>query len=461
MVGVEVGAAVVGAAVVGAAWWARRGRRGRGRRDRRGRPVGRFDGGVVATPRQQQPSHQRSHGKDEDPDEQSDTRSSPAVAPRLGAGSGPAWGPAARWARPPPYRQVGPRSRLRPPLRCHRLLRSRGPRPPMGLQRSRGRRCGAAAGSSLAARGRGQRRRPGGLRRCDRGGERGAEGDGVLGVHVHGDGTSSSDPTRRATNGMREEPPTSSTAPISSGRTPAEPIARRSAPIVSPSAGGSWPRARRGSCAPRCAGREAAPGSRRRCRWRALPSPPRSRPAGGRPPAATAGSDRSSVSSAPPRKRLTWASTAASKSTPPRRSMPSGRPMISKSAPRSSAAPFAAPRRTATPQQGGVERAPAEVVDGDDLARFDVLGGRVVDRGRLGLGQHRERRGGWASSAWRSRSRRAGPQLAGWVMATASGGPPSRAATSRGWAGAVPPSTRRPAGRRSRARWGRGHPGAA
>ena len=41
-------------------------------------------------------------------------------------------------------------------------------------------------------------------------------------------------------------------------------------------------------------------------------------------------------------------------------------------------------------QEGGVERAAAEVVDGDELAGLDPLGRRVVHGGRLGLGDRRD-----------------------------------------------------------------------
>ncbi len=143
-------------------------------------------------------------------------------------------------------------------------------------------------------------------------------------------GRPSSAPTIWATSGMRDEPPTSSTAPMSSAATPADRMARRRATIVSAIAGriiasNSDRVSRTSVCSPgsstgidtSVSDDSASLASMHSWRSRATA-------------AWAAGSSGSSRSSASPTAWRTWANTASSKSMPPSRSMPSGDPMISK-----------------------------------------------------------------------------------------------------------------------------------
>ncbi len=132
-----------------------------------------------------------------------------------------------------------------------------------------------------------------------------------------------------ATSGIREEPPTSSTALRSVGSTRAERSVRVSAPIVD----SIWarimssnsPRVRRTSKCRfgRNTGMDASVSiesasfaAMQSCRSRARAMP-------------VCGLLRSSSLSAPPELKLMWARIASSKSTPPSRSMPSGLPRMS------------------------------------------------------------------------------------------------------------------------------------
>ena len=142
-------------------------------------------------------------------------------------------------------------------------------------------------------------------------------------------GRPSSAATIWATSGMRDEPPTSRTALISSFDTRAERMARRRATMVSEMAGriiaSNSARVRRTSvCSPGSSTGidtsvsldSASLASMHSCRRRATA-------------ACAAGSSGSSRSSPSCTAWRTWAYTASSKSMPPRRSMPSGVPMIS------------------------------------------------------------------------------------------------------------------------------------
>ena len=93
------------------------------------------------------------------------------------------------------------------------------------------------------------------------------------------------------------------------------------------------------------------------------------------------GSSGSSSARAGPRKPDTWASTASSKSMPPEPLDALGLAHERE--------PGLRPR-----QDRGVERPAAEVVDGDDLPRLDPLRGGVVPGRRLGLGQQQRGRPG-------------------------------------------------------------------
>ncbi len=143
-------------------------------------------------------------------------------------------------------------------------------------------------------------------------------------------GRPSSAPTIWATSGMRDDPPTSSTALMSSSFTPADRMARRRATMVSEMAGriiasNSERVSRTSVCRPGSSTgidtsvslESASLASMHSWRSRATA-------------AWAAGSSGSSASRASPTASRTWANTASSKSMPPRRSMPSGEPMISK-----------------------------------------------------------------------------------------------------------------------------------
>ncbi len=142
-------------------------------------------------------------------------------------------------------------------------------------------------------------------------------------------GRPSSAATICATSGMRDEPPTSSTALMSSSATLAERMARRSAVIVSLTAGRTMLsnslRVRRTSVCRLGSStgidtsvslESASLASMHSWRRRAMA-------------ASAEASSGSSWSRASPTASRTWATTASSKSMPPRRSMPSGVPIDS------------------------------------------------------------------------------------------------------------------------------------
>ena len=80
-------------------------------------------------------------------------------------------------------------------------------------------------------------------------------------------------------------------------------------------------------------------------------------------------------------------------------------------------------------QHGGVERAAAEVVDGDDAAVVDPLAGGEVHGGGLRLGDERRLAHAGERAARSSSSSLYGPQLAGWAIDDRRGGPPWRSVT--------------------------------
>ena len=249
----------------------------------------------------------------------------------------------------------GQAPRRQAPPRCPRRRRPREPRrPPAGRPPPRPPRPCRPLGRRRA-------RRP--ARSCAWGGRRPRPG-----------GRARRRPAGRPAGCATTRRPAAPTA-TSSGSTPAERRARRMASIESDSAGRIIA-LELGPGEPDLGldVRAAGPGWWRRCRWTAPPWRRRTPGAGGPPRPAPPGSSSSSSSSVPSRLRATWAKTAASKSMPPRRSMPSGSPRISNACVRLA-------------QHGGVERAAAEVVDGDDLARLHPLLAGVVDGRRLGLGE--------------------------------------------------------------------------
>ena len=136
-----------------------------------------------------------------------------------------------------------------------------------------------------------------------------------------------------ATSGIREDPPTSSTALRSAGSTRAERSVRVSAPIVDSICArimsSNSPRVSRTSkcrfgrntgMAASVSTDSASLAAMQSWRSRASAMP-------------VCGLLRSSSLSAPPELKLMWARMASSKSTPPSRSMPSGLPRMSMPAP--------------------------------------------------------------------------------------------------------------------------------
>ena len=99
-------------------------------------------------------------------------------------------------------------------------------------------------------------------------------------------------------------------------------------------------------------------------------------------PAIVASSSVSDADTAPSTASSTWARMARSRSMPPRRSMPCGVPRSSK------------PPSVDLAEHGGVERAAAEVVDGDDRPRLHPLAAGPRHRGRLRLGAQEHRTDG-------------------------------------------------------------------
>ena len=76
-------------------------------------------------------------------------------------------------------------------------------------------------------------------------------------------------------------------------------------------------------------------------------------------------------------------------------------------------------------ENGGVERAATQVVDGDPVALGHPVARRVGDRRRLGLGTGLDPAQARELTAWPSRSRLNGPQFAGCVTHTARAGRPA------------------------------------
>ena len=292
-----------------------------------------------------------------------------AGPPRVGAAAGRPRG--LRRSRRPGRSAAASRRAAAPAARPPRPARPRRPRGRTGLAHR-------AAGALDAG-----DRRAGGESRHARAGRSASAAPlaiAFFGSASTATGRPSCSETSWATSGIRDEPPTSSTAESCVGRQPgrADRAAQRLHRLLDPRPDHRLELAAVQPHRP-LGGRQSAPGSTPRCRCSAPPWPrctrAAPRPPPPAPPVGVVEARRTPPAARPGRART----PTSSKSTPPSRSSPPGRPEQRRT------------RWRVLVHDRRVERAAAQVVHRDRGAGLDPLRRRVVQRRGLRLGQERDR----------------------------------------------------------------------